>query len=206
MNGKLFENARNFFSPLPAWKRYFQIPLKKGRPFAAQLYYFSLLLNFFQVSRLFYDWHEALKVARKHKELIDGQMVQHNRRVKQGFMREWKKFTLKSRAEKHCNKTVTSKVRIVTIYTATFSCRCRIAVHGFALLRPVIGPENSWHPLNQSNAKLKTITTWSPAFSRALGSLLVFTLSSHWLLVTFSFAVIGCCDNFGLRRSVEMRC
>ena len=94
----------------------------------------------------------------------------------------------------------------VTVYTATFSCQCRIAVHGFALLRPVIGPENSWHPLNQSNAKPKTITTWSPAFSRALGSLLVFTLSSHWLLVTFSFALIGCCDNFGLRRSVEMRC
>ena len=92
---------------------------------------------------MFCDWHEALKVARKHKELIDGQMVQHNRRVKQGFMREWKKFTLKSRAEKHCNKTVTSKVRIVTVYTATFSCQCRIAVHGFALLRPVIGPENS---------------------------------------------------------------
>ena len=81
---------------------------------------------------MFYNWHEALKVARKHKELIDGQMVQHNRRVKQGFMREWKKFTLKSRAEKHCNKTVTSKVRIVTVYTATFSCQCRIAVHGFA--------------------------------------------------------------------------
>ena len=92
---------------------------------------------------MFYNWHEALKVARKHKELIDGQMVQHNRRVKHGFMREWKKFTLKSRAEKHCNKTVTSKVRIVTVYTATFSCQCRIAVHGFALLRPVIGPENS---------------------------------------------------------------
>ena len=146
---------------------------------------------------MFYDWHEALKVARKHKELIDGQMVQHNRRVKQGCIREWKKFTLKSRAEKHCNKTVTSKVRICTVYTATFSCQCRIAVHGFASLRPVIGPENSWHPLNQLDAKIKTITTWSPAFSRALGSLLVFTLSSHWLLVTFSFALIGCCDNFG---------
>ena len=91
---------------------------------------------------MFYDWHEALKVARKHEELIDGQMVQHNRRVKQGCIREWKKFTLKSRAEKHCNKTVTSKVRICTVYTATFSCQCRIAVHGFALLRPVIGPEN----------------------------------------------------------------
>ena len=205
MNGKLFENARNLFSPLPAWKRYFQIPLKKGRPFAAQLYYFSLLLNFFQVSRLFYDWHEALKVARKHKELTDGQMIHHNRRVKRGCMQEWKKFTLKSRAEKHCNKTVTSKVWIC--YRLYSNLQLSMSnCSGFALLRPVIGPENSWHPLNQSNAKLKTITTWSPAFSRALGSLLVFTLSSHWLLVTFSFALIGCCDNFGLRRSVEMRC
>lgn len=62
-----------------------------------------------KVSRMFYDWREALKVVRKHKELIDGQMVHHNRRVKQGCMREWKKFTQKSRAEKHHNKTVTSK-------------------------------------------------------------------------------------------------
>ena len=106
------KTLETFFSPLPAWKRYFQVPLKKGRPFASQLYYFSLLLNFFQVSRLFYDWHEALKVARKHKELTDGQMIHHNRRVKRGCMQEWKKFTLKSRAEKHCNKTVTSKVWI----------------------------------------------------------------------------------------------
>ena len=205
MNGKLFENARNFFSPLPAWKRYFQVPLKKGRPFASQLYYFSLLLNFFQVSRMFYDWHEALKVARRHKELINGQIIHHNRRVTQGCMREWKKFTLKSRAEKHCNKTVTSKVRICYSLYSNFQLSMSNC-GGFALLRPVIGPENSWHPLNQSDAKVKTITTWSPAFSRALGSFLVFTLSSHWLLVTFSFALIGCCDNFGLRRSVEMRC
>ena len=42
-------------------------------------------------------------------------------------------------------------------------------------LRSVIGPENSHHPLNQSDAKLKPLTTWSPSFSRALGSLIVFT-------------------------------
>ena len=35
----------------------------------------------------------------------------------------------------------------------------------------MIGPENSLHSLNQSDAKLKPITTWSPAFSRALGIL-----------------------------------
>ena len=59
---------------------------------------------------MFYEWRDALKLACKQKNLIDGQMVHHNRRVKQGCLREWKKFTLKSRAEKHCNKTVTSKV------------------------------------------------------------------------------------------------
>ena len=59
---------------------------------------------------MFYEWREALKVARKQKQLIDGQMVHHNRRVKQGCMTQWKKFTLKSRAERHLNKTITSKV------------------------------------------------------------------------------------------------
>ena len=58
---------------------------------------------------------------------------------------------------------------------------------GSALLRSVIGPENSRHPLNQSDAKLKTIAACSPAFSRALASLIVFTLSSHWLLKCFPF-------------------
>ena len=38
---------------------------------------------------------------------------------------------------------------------------------GFASLYPVIGQ------------KLKTIVTWSPAFSRALCNLVVFTMSSH---------------------------
>ena len=48
----------------------------------------------------------------------------------------------------------------------------------FVLLRSVIGPEDSRQSLNQSDAKLKPITTWSPAFFRALGDLAVFTLSS----------------------------
>ena len=46
-------------------------------------------------------------------------------------------------------------------------------------LNPVIGKENTLYPLNQSDTKFKPTTTWSPAFSRALGSWLVFTLSSH---------------------------
>ena len=47
---------------------------------------------------------------------------------------------------------------------------------GFALRCFVIGPENLRHSLNQSDAKLRSISSWSPAFSRALGSLLVVTL------------------------------
>ncbi|KAJ7393429.1 hypothetical protein OS493_006403 [Desmophyllum pertusum] len=62
-----------------------------------------------KVSRMFYEWREALKTACKQKEMIGGQMVHHNRRVKQGCMKEWKKFTLKSRAEKHRSNAVTSK-------------------------------------------------------------------------------------------------
>ena len=56
---------------------------------------------------------------------------------------------------------------------------------GFVLLhvriRSVIGLENSCHPLNQSDAKLKAITTWSLSFSYASGRLRVSTLSSDWL-------------------------
>ena len=68
---------------------------------------------------------------------------------------------------------------------------------GFALLRSVIGLENSRHPLNQSDAKLKPIATWSLAFSRAWDRLRVFTLSSYWFVVIFIFVMIGRCDYFG---------
>ena len=67
----------------------------------------------------------------------------------------------------------------------------------FAILCSVIGPENSCHPLNQLDAELKPFTSWSPAFSRALGSLVVFASSSHWLLKLFSFLLIGRYDDFG---------
>ena len=75
-----------------------------------------------------------------------------------------------------------------------------------ALLHSVIGSENSRHSLNQSDAKIKPISTWSPAFSRALGSL-AFALSSHWLLKVFSSLPIGCYDYIGLdlRHSIEKR-
>ena len=64
----------------------------------------------------------------------------------------------------------------------------------FTFLHPVIGPKNSRYHLNQSDAKLKPITTWSLAFSRASGTLPVFTLSSHWLMMMLTFVLIGSCD------------
>ena len=49
------------------------------------------------------------------------------------------------------------------IFRAIFYCVEILDCIGFALLRSVIGPENSCHFLNQSNAKLKPITNWSSA-------------------------------------------
>ena len=60
---------------------------------------------------------------------------------------------------------------------------------GFALLCSVIGPENSRHSLDQSDANLTPITTWSPAFSRPFWSSRYFTF-------------FQCrCDYFGLERN-----
>ena len=73
------------------------------------------------------------------------------------------------------------------------------------LLCSLIGPEYSRHSLNQSHAKLKPAATWSPAFSRALGSLVVFTLSSDWLSQEISFLLIGCVITLVLRHSIEKR-
>ena len=56
--------------------------------------------------------------------------------------------------------------------------------HWFCLLRSVIGPENSRHSVNQSDAKLKPIITCLRAFTRV--SERVFNLSSDWLLVMIS--------------------
>ena len=54
---------------------------------------------------------------------------------------------------------------------------------GFVLLCSVIGPENSRHSLDQSNANLTPITTWSPAFSRPFG-LQGILLSSNAVVIT----------------------
>ena len=55
---------------------------------------------------------------------------------------------------------------------------------GFGFIRCVIGLEKYHHFLDQSDVKLKPLTTWSRTFSRALGSLVV-------LLV-----LTGCCRYF----------
>ena len=47
---------------------------------------------------------------------------------------------------------------------AEFSCFS--FVMGFASPRTMIGLENSRHPLNQSNAKLAPIASWSQVFPR----------------------------------------
>ena len=41
--------------------------------------------------------------------------------------------------------------------------------------------------------RLKTITTWALAFSRATSCLLVYILSSHWFPAIIPFPMIGCC-------------
>ena len=65
---------------------------------------------------------------------------------------------------------------------------------GFALLRCVIGRENSRFFLNQSDAKLKPVTIWSPAFCRALVELFDLSLTHKGI----SLLLVGRCDWFGL--------
>ena len=48
---------------------------------------------------------------------------------------------------------------------------------GFSWLCSVIVPENYLHPLNQSDAKLRTMAY------RSFSVVIVFTLSSHWLMM-----------------------
>ena len=78
---------------------------------------------------------------------------------------------------------------------------------GFASLRSLIGSKNSRHFLNQSDAKLKPIVTWSHAFSRAWSRLRVFASSSDWFLVLFSCVLIGQSDHFsfGFTTIIENR-
>ena len=68
----------------------------------------------------------------------------------------------------------------------------------FALLRSVIGPENILrHSLDRQiqNLNHQDLAT---RVSHALGSLVVFTVSSHWLLKVFSFFLTDFFNYFGL--------
>ena len=60
------------------------------------------------------------------------------------------------------------------------------------------------HSLSQSDARLKPIKNRLLVFSCALGSLVVFPLSSYWHLKVFSFLQIGSCDclGFGFNQKV----
>lgn len=71
------------------------------------------------------------------------------------------------------------------------------------------GSESSHHVqyLNQSDAKLQGITTWSTAFTRDLGSLEGFILSFHCFLKVISSLLITAAVviNLVLRRSIKKR-
>ena len=84
---------------------------------------------------------------------------------------------------------------------------------GFTLLRSAFG---LLAPLSQPiSFKTKTnrveIATWSLAFSRASGSLIILTLDSNWLLAIFSIILNILCSDwllwpfwFHFRRSIEI--
>ena len=92
--------------------------------------------------------------------------------------------------------------QFTSLLTEHFDFQSDAKLYWFALLCSLIGSEIWRHSINQSDAKLRLITSRSPAFSRALSSILVFTLRSHWLLEVSSFHVIGRCDFFDWR-SIE---
>ena len=73
-----------------------------------------------------------------------------------------------------------------------------IIKHCFGLTSPriVIGPEISRHLLNQSHAGLNPIAPLSLSFSRASGSLQVFTLVLLALMIS-TFPLVSHCYRFG---------
>ena len=73
---------------------------------------------------------------------------------------------------------------------------------GLQVQRPNHQATPRLHPLNQSDLKPKPVAPASHAFSRALSGLLTFTYNYHFLVVLFSFLLIGC---LVLRHSIEMR-
>ena len=91
---------------------------------------------------------------------------------------------------------------VIFLFRAVFNWLSKVikVCISFSLLRSVIGPENSCNSLNQSYAKQKPISTWSPAFSRAwevfivlpwvlIGSLEYCLLI--WLVVVITFSLVS---------------
>ena len=75
-------------------------------------------------------------------------------------------------------------------------CRKEFRVYfGFALLRSVIGWQNSRHFPNREKPKL--IVTCSYAFNRAWRWLYVFDSNSDWFIALFAYLLIGQSDYFG---------
>ena len=69
----------------------------------------------------------------------------------------------------------------------------RIAL--FFYLSVVIGRENLCLPLNQSATELTKCGLRTVVFSRFM-QVAFFPISSHWILVSFSYALTGFCDYF----------
>ena len=84
-----------------------------------------------------------------------------------------------------------SEIRICVVFCADICTP--LDCFGFALPRSMIGSENLLYSLNQSGEKLNLITTWSRAFSRALGS---------WV---FSSLLIGLFNNLVWFYDVQSR-
>ena len=76
----------------------------------------------------------------------------------------------------------TKRVPWVSTWLLIFHLLSSNSIEQFSIqCRSVIGPENLNLSFSRSAAKLKPITTWSSAFSRALGSLVVLL----WILTSY---------------------
>lgn len=62
---------------------------------------------------------------------------------------------------------------------------------------------NLHHPTQPISCKTNTNQTWPCMFSRAWCQSSEFVLSTQWLIVMFSFVVVGLCDCFGWVKVVQ---
>lgn len=62
---------------------------------------------------------------------------------------------------------------------------------------------NLHHPTQPISCKTNTNQTWPCMFSRAWCQSSEFMLSTQWLIVMFSFVVVGLCDCFGWVKVVQ---